>query len=257
MIEKTVSFIDAFYENESEFYEVCRAAGIEYVIYSTELVLDQSRYSPLYLAGRSQLPPSSTAYRMHFFPEMLTHFALTYENDNYRLYKVSDEIQPMFTTDHPPVYQYEILDRNGDSLEQFYQRILNLIFLYGSARDEQANGNHQAALHIYETCIAQAPRYTAARLGQAGALLNLGDLTAAMEAYRSIISYAPDNPEALYGLSLSLARLGDKELAMQYIDILLSSTGDEDLIDKAKLLRWFLEEDIPVDSPDSLQSGSP
>jgi tetratricopeptide (TPR) repeat protein len=194
---------------------------------------------------------------MHFFPEMLTHFALLYENDNYRLYKVSDEIQPIFTTDHPPVYQYEILDRNGDSLDQFRVRIMNLIFLYGNARDEQANGNLQAALDLYETCIAQAPRYTAARLGQAGALLSLGNLTAAMEAYRAIISYAPDNPEALYGLSLSLARLGDTEPAKQYIDILLSSTGDENLIEKAKLLKWFLEEDIPIDSPDSLQSGSP
>lgn len=257
MIGKTVSLLDAYYENESELFAVCRETGIDYVIYSAELVLDGSSYSPLYLAGRSQMPPSSTAYRMHFFPEMLTHFTLTYENDNYRLFKVSAEIQPIFTTDHPPIYQYEILDLNNDSLEEFHKRILNLVFLYGSARDEQARGNHQAALGIYERCIGQAPRYTAARLGQAAALSSLGKIAEAKDAYQAIIGYAPDNPEALYGMSLSLARLGETDQAKQYVAILLSSTGDEDMIQRARLLEWFLEEGIPVDSPDSLQTGAP
>jgi tetratricopeptide (TPR) repeat protein len=256
MIDKTVSFVDTYYEDESELYAACRETGIEYVVYSADIVLDASKYSPLYLAGRNQLPPSSIAYKMHFFPEMLRHFTLTYENDNYRLFKVSDTIQPIFTTDHPPIYQYEILNLNGDSLELFYQRIVNLVLLYGSARDEQIKGNHSAALDIYNRCIEQAPHYTAARLGQAGSFSSLGEYMKAKEAYQTVISYAPDNPQALYGISLSLARLGETDRAKQYVAILLSSIGDEEIIKKAKLLKWFLDEDIPVESPDSLPAGS-
>jgi hypothetical protein len=257
MIEKTVSFVGNYYQTESDCFAACRAAGIEYVIYSADFVLDGSSFSPLYLAGKSKMLPSSVAYKMHFFPEMLSHFTLTYENDNYRLFKLSDEIRPIFSTDHPPIYQYEILDLNGDSLEQFYKRILNLVFLYGSGLDEQAKGNHEVALDIFTRCIGQAPHYTAARLGQAAALSNLGDVAAAKNAYEAIISYAPDTPEALYGLALSLGRSGDTSHAKKYVDILLSSTGDEDMIKKAKLLKWFLEENIPIDSPDSLQTGTP
>jgi tetratricopeptide (TPR) repeat protein len=257
MIEKTVSYMGNYYQKESDFYAACRTAGIEYVIYSVDLVLDGSSFSPLYLSGRNKIPPSSVAYKMHFFPEMLSHFTLTYENDNYRLFKVSEEIRPIFTTDHPPIYQYEILDLNGDSLEQFYKRILNLVFLYGSGLDEQAKGNHEAAMDIYSRCIRQAPHYTEARLAQAALLSSLGDIAAAKEAYGAVISYAPDNPEALYGLALSLARSGDTRHAKEYVEILLMSTGDDDMIKKAKLLKWFLEENIPIDSPDSLRSGTP
>jgi len=257
MTEKTVSFVDDYYKTETEFFTACREAGIEYVVYSVEFVLDGSSYSPLYLAGRKQLPPASAAFRMHFFPEMLRHFALIYENDTYRLFKVTDEIQPIFTTDHPIIYQYSILDLNHDSLEQFHRRILNLLLLYTDARDEQARGHDQAALDMYNRCIAQAPGYTAARLGRASVLLSLGDLGEARKAYLEIIGYAPDNAEALYGLSLCLARLGETDLAEQYVEILLSSTGDKDMIEKAKLLKWFLEKNIPVESPDSLRSDSP
>ncbi|MFH1756391.1 MAG: tetratricopeptide repeat protein, partial [Candidatus Latescibacterota bacterium] len=257
MIEKTIFFVGKYYDSEKEFYEACRESGVEYVLYSIEFVLDRSNYSPLYLAGTTQLPPASVAYKMHFFPEMLTHFTLTYENDNYRLFKVTDEIRPIFSTDHPLVYQYDILDLHNESLELFYKRVLNLVYLYGTALDEQARGNYEAALDILNGCLRQAPRYTAARLAQAGSFVGLGDGKAAMEAYETVISYAPDNPQALYGLAFSLARTGETARAKEFVDILLFSTGDDRMIEKAKLLKWFLEQGIPVDSPDSLQANTP
>ena len=49
MIEKTVSFIGNYYQNESDFYEACRSAGIEYV-----LITLPSRFLPNFGLGMSQ-----------------------------------------------------------------------------------------------------------------------------------------------------------------------------------------------------------
>ena len=249
MIEKTFSCLNSWYQSEAEFYTFCRTNGVLYVLYSIDLVLDGSNYSPAYLSGRRRIQPASTAYKMHFFPETLRHFNLMYENDIHRLFKVSAEPLLIFATDHPPVYQYEIIERNNDTLAGFYERLQNLLLLYGRGGEQLLAGNYAEALAAFDACLSQAPHFTAAILGRATALSNLGELEAARDAYLLIIGYAPDNPEALYGTAFSLARLGETDQARGFIDILLSSTGDKELIGKARLLNWFIESNIPVDQP--------
>ena len=256
MAEKTAACLNGWYQSEDDFYTFCRANGIEYVLYSIDLVLDGSNYSPAYLSGIRRIQPASTAYKMHFFPETLTHFNLMYENDVHRLFKVTAELLPIFSTDHPLVYQYEIIERNNDTMAGFYERVQNLFVLYKRAGELLVAGNHAEALDAFNACISQAPHFTAAILGRATALSNLGELEATRDTYLYIIGYAPDNPEALYGTAFSLARLNDTDQARGYIEILLSSTGDKKIIQKAKLLRWFIEEDIPVDGPGELPDSA-
>ncbi|NIM20678.1 MAG: hypothetical protein GTO51_10700 [Candidatus Latescibacteria bacterium] len=255
-IEKTVEMLGKYYGSEEELYRTCRANGVEYVLYSVELALDGTTFSPRYLCGRKQLIPASVAYKMHFFPEALKRFALVYENDGHRLFEVTDHIKPIFSTDHPPIYQYEILVRNNDSLELFHERITNLMLLYGNARNEHEAGNDSTALGLFNACVNQAPHFTAARLGQATSLTRLGRLEDARDVYMTIVGYAPDNPEALYGTALTLARLGETARAEGFVSILLSSTGEAEIIRKAKLLKWFIDEGIPIDAPIGTDSNS-
>ncbi len=257
MIGKTVSLLAGYYGNEVDFYRACRINGIEYVLYSIDLVLDGSEYSPRYLAGEDRLTAASTAYKMQFFPETLKNFSLIYENDLYRLFEVTDEIKPFFITDHPPIYQYEILEKNNDSLTRFYERVMDLLLLYGGALEEQAKGNDSGALDLFNICLRNAPHFTLARLGQAASFEKTGDLEAAKEAYLTVIGYAPDNPRALYGAAFVLARLGDTKQAEGFIDILLTSTSEEEVIRKAKLLQWFIDEGIPIDKPDKTEPALP
>ncbi len=256
MAEKTAACLSGWYQSEDDFYAFCRANGIEYILYSIDLVLDGSNYSPAYLSGNRRIQPASTAYKMHFFPEALTHFNLMYENDVHRLFKVTAELLPIFSTDHPLVYQYEIIERNNDTLAGFYERVQNLFILYNRAGELLVAGNYAEALGAFDACISQAPHFTAAILGRATALSNLGELEAARDTYLYVIGYAPDNLEALYGTAFSLARLSDLDQALGYIEILLSSTGDKKIIQKAKLLMWFIEENIPVDGPGELPDSA-
>jgi hypothetical protein len=247
MIDRTVASLNSWYQNEQTFYDYCRHLGVEYVVYSIDLVLDGSRYSPIYLSGNRWIHPASTAYKMHFFPETLNHFTLMYENGVYRLFKVTGTSGPFFSTDHPPVYQYEILERNNDTLDGFYQRVQRLLLLYNQAGSLLLGGSIDQALEMFDDCIEQAPHFTAAVLGRASALSARGELEAALDTYRYVVGYAPDNPEALYGTSLCLARLGNTDQAREYIDILMSATADQKILEKARLLGWFIEQGIPVD----------
>ncbi|MEJ2721532.1 MAG: hypothetical protein P8181_10410 [bacterium] len=132
------------YADEDSLYARCRGMGITYVLYSIDMVLDTSRYSPLYLAGLESYDPSSAvAYRMHFAPESLRWFSLVFENDNYRLFRVTPETKPLFITDHPPVYQLSILKTHGDDLRSFYKRIVDI---------------HRHALYYGALCLAYLGR---------------------------------------------------------------------------------------------------
>ncbi len=247
MIEKTTTLLGKYYASEEHLYEACQANGVSYVLYSIDCTLDDTRYSLRYLAGEEKLKPSSAAFKMHFFPETLKHFALVYENDTYRLFQVTEEFRPIFTTDHPPVYQHEILERNSDDLESFYRRVVRLMLTCSRAYEEQEKGNHLTALNLFNTCLHQAPHFTAARLGKARSLSRLNELEAAKQSYLFVVKYAPDNPEALYGMALTMARLGETREAQEFIDVLLSATGNEEIIRKARLLKRFIEEGIPID----------
>ncbi len=245
---KHVEITEFMYGEEDRLYRQCREMDIDYVLFSADYLLDTTRYSPLYLAGLAAVPENCVAVSMHFSPESLVHFNLVYENDYYRLFRVTDKPEPVFATDHPPVFQRDILERHGDTYASFQDRITRLIITYTDAMRYAAIGNHAEALRGLVWCLQQAPRFSRARIAAGSMFLELGQPQKAKEVLSPVIRYAPDNAWALYYTAYALAQLGEADAAQGLISILYTVTNDTDLLDRAELLETFIKQGVPLNS---------
>jgi thioredoxin-like negative regulator of GroEL len=246
----------ALYEDETSLYETCRRDRIAYILYSVDMLLDTSRYSPRYLAGVSAVTDDSMVYRMNFDPESLRQFTLVYENDHFRLFKVTAQPQTIFLTDHPPVYQHDVLERAGGDIDAFRQRVIDLLITYREARSAAQRGDFDGALGKLDWCIARAPRYTLARIAVGTTLTQAGRFEEARDALMRVLSYAPDNAEALYHTAYALAALDETDRAGQYLELFFSTATNPELIEKARLLKTFIEQGIRV-TPRALDAAAP
>jgi hypothetical protein len=246
-MRRTMNLTSAYFRDEESLYDTCRQLGVKHILYSIDFLLDRSKHSPLYMSGMTVAGENSVAFRMHFKPETLVRFTLEYENDNYRLFKVTDAPQPMFLTDHPIVYQLDILERHGDDLDAFYDRVIDLLVTYLTASRAAARGEDDAAVGRFRYCLDQAPRFSKAWIGLGQSLLRLGKLQEANQVFMTVVNYAPDNPQALYFGALTHANLGRREEALGLLDILLSSGGDRDFRQMGRELKTILQSVPPRD----------
>jgi hypothetical protein len=235
-----VATVRAYYENEARFYERCRTLGVDFVVYSIDLLMDTSKYSPRYTGGIFSLPEQSVAHDMHFRPERLSHFTLVYENDNYRLYRVTEDTEPIFLTDHPPVYQRSLLKEYGPSIDVFYTRIVDVLLAYASGLDLQGRGLDRAAIPRFRYSASFAPKFTNAWIGIGDSLLRTDDPSGAAEAFLRVLELAPDNAHALYYCAVAHARLGDNETALGMLEVLSNSGSDRWLLEQGRELQRFL-----------------
>lgn len=246
-MRRTMQYVRHMYGSEDELYEACRSIGVQYVVYAIDLLLDTSRYSLRYQSGLRGIPAGSVIERMHFAPESLTHFNLAYENDNYRLFRVTAQQEPLFLTDHPIVYQRQMMRRFGDTLDSFYNRVVETLVTYHTAVQAQQRRDEHDAIRRFRYCVEQAPRFTAAWLGVGDSFTRLGEYEAAAAAYERVLDYAPDNDRALYYGALMSAHLGDVDRALGLITILLASSRDADLIALATELKAVIEQGLPLE----------
>ncbi len=244
--ERNAELMRALYEDEVSLYDTCRQLKISYVLYSIDFLLDTRRYSPAYLAGVPDVARDSMVFRMHFAPEGLRHFTLVYENPHYRLFKVTAAPETVFLTDHPPVYQLDAFDRVGGDAEAFRKRVIKLILTYRDANVDRAAGNFDAALKKLTWCLREAPGFTLARIGVGTTLTRAGRLEEARDVLLSVIGYAPDNTTALYHTAYTLAALGETDRASDYLQVFFTTAGDPDLIEKARLLKTFIDQGLPI-----------
>jgi hypothetical protein len=234
------------YEDEAALYDTCRELDVRYVLYSIDYLLDTTRYSPAYLAAVPNVSRESAAFRMHFAPESLRRFTLVYENAHYRLFRVTETPGTVFLTDHPPVYQIDAFNRVGGNVEAFRQRAVELVLAYREALRARAMGNTAGALKTLTWCLEQAPDFTLARVALGTTLIQAGRLEEARDVLLSVIGYAPDNAPALYHTAYVLAALDETDRAREYLDVFFAVATDPDLIEKARLLKTFVEQGIPV-----------
>jgi hypothetical protein len=247
MTERVREHTAALYGNEDELYALCKARGIRYVLYTIDLALDTSTYSPRYRAGLRVVREGSPAHRMHFEPETLRHFNLVYENDNYRLFRVTESMEPVFLTAHSPVYDEETLRRYGGDYERFYAAIVDALLTYQLALDAQARGDDAEAVRRFRYCLGIAPRYTDAWLGVGDSLFRMGDIEAANAAYGRALDSSPDNALALYNSALTLVRLGKPLEAQGLLDVLIASSRDRYMVEQARELKAAIERDMALD----------
>jgi tetratricopeptide (TPR) repeat protein len=243
---RRVALTRLYYDDPEELRDACRKLRVSYVLYSIDVLLDTSRYSPRYLAAAVPPGPETAAFAMHFFPETLRGFALVFENEHYRLFRVTDEAPPMFLTDHPPVYQYDAFERVGGDLDRFRGRLVELTFTYRDALSQAERGDYGGALRKLDWCIAQAPRFTRARVARANTLTLAGRTEDARVALLEVLEYAPDDEEALYQAAYVHALLGETERARGLLDVFFASATEKALIERARLLLAFLDQGVPV-----------
>jgi hypothetical protein len=246
-MERTNGHMAKFYDHEDELYAVCDAHDIKYVLYTIDLALDRSNYSPRFATGLSHVDEQSLVHKMHFEPETLTHFNLVYENDNYRLFRVTKSMEPVFLTDHPPVYDKSTLRRHAGDYEQFYEAIVDALLTYQLALDAQAQGNDPEAVWRFRYCLGIVPGYTNAWLGVGDSLLRMGDIEAANAAYGRALESSPDNALALYNSALTLVRLGKPVAAQGLLDVLISSSRDRAMVQQARELKTAIDRDMSSD----------
>jgi tetratricopeptide (TPR) repeat protein len=245
--ERRVALARTAYADEATLHAECRRLGVDYVLYSIDYVMDTSRYSPRYLAGLADLTGESVAWRMHFHPEQLTRFTLVYENAHYRLFRVADRPEPVFLTDHPPVYQVDILERLGGDIDAFRTQIIGLMLSWRQAVLAREAGNNERALSILGYMLEQAPRFTDARLALSEVLVQLDRIDEARTTVLSVIAYAPDNPLALYQAAYIFGRQGDEARARSYLELFRTTPADPDLTRRADLLEQFLDQGLPIE----------
>jgi len=254
-----VALARAMYADEATLHADCRRLGADYVLYSIDYVLDTSRYSPRYLAGLPDLTTETIAWRMHFYPEQLSNFTLVYENAHYRLFRVADRPEPVFLTDHPPVYQVDILERLNGDLDVFRTQITGLMLSWREAALAREAGDHMRALSILAHALEQAPRFTRARVALSETLVQLDRIEEARTVVLGVIEYAPDNPLALYQAAYIFGRTGDEEKARAYLEVFRTVPADPDLARRADLLEAFLDQGLPIEpgiKPDSSRTGA-
>ncbi|HLF22429.1 MAG TPA: tetratricopeptide repeat protein, partial [Burkholderiales bacterium] len=243
--EKHVTVTRALYQSEDALYDLCRAARIDYVVYTIDALLDSGRYSPRYLAGVASVDTASAAYRMHFDPEGLSRFTLLYENEHYRLFGVTGSPEIVFATDHPPVYQRDMLAKANGDLEALQRLTAEVMLTYSEAVKARARGNAEGARRRLEWCLLQSPRFSKARLALADALMDLDRTEDARRVVAQLLVYAPDNPRALYYAAYLAAQAGQNEEAKAYLALLFTVERDPDGLKRARELQMFLEQEIP------------
>jgi len=242
---RNVELMRGFYRDENTFYEQCRREKVAYVLYSIDMLLDASDYSPVYLTAVSGVTPEAVAVRMHFQPEALRHFTLQFENEHYRLFKVTDTAQPIFLTDHPLYYQGKLFMDSGGNFGQFRERVQWLMQRCASGMEARARGELDQSRQILDQCVRYAPSFTRARLELSYTFMDLGRYEKAGDELTAIIQYAPDNASALYAAACVQLQLGKPEGAQPYLT-LLDQSGDANYRDKVKTLRYYIDHKLPL-----------
>jgi hypothetical protein len=242
---RNVELIRGFYRDEDSFYQLCKQEKVDYVLYSVDMLLDGGEYSPLYTSGISGLTPGAVAARMHFQPESLRHFTLLYENEHYRLFKVSETAQPVFLTDHPLYYQGKLFMDSGASFENFRQRVLWLMANCASGMGARARGDLDKSRQLLDQCVRYAPSFTRARLELAYTLMDLGRYEHARDQIAAIIQYAPDDAAALYAAAYVQVQMQKPDEAKPYL-MLLAQTGDAAYTERAKSLQYYIDHKLPL-----------
>lgn len=244
--ERHVALTRALYASEDSLYALCTRIKAGYVLYTIDTLLDSSRYSPRYLAGLATIDRASIAFRMHFQPESIQHFTLLYENDHYRLFKVTAGAEPIFLTDHPPFFQRELLARTDGDLDAFRESVVQLMLTCADGVNARVSGNAAGARARLEWCVGQAPHFTHARMALADALMDLGDYAAARTQVGEVIAYAPDNTLALYYAAYLEVQLDHPEAAKPYLTLIFAQEHDATMLAKAKTLQNYIERKLPI-----------
>ena len=176
--EKTARFLDALYSDESALEAYCRKYGAGLLVYSTDLVLDETSDGARYMSGRLPLRRDSAAFRLHFEPEKAQRFRLLAENEDYRVFAVGRSTEPARGGAHPAIYDLAqfapqdqadgtvALDIQGALKRRQESRLKVLVarLLMSARRPEQALALYQEAFAAWPPDERLRKEYDALRM---------------------------------------------------------------------------------------------
>lgn len=160
---KSMEYLEALYSNEDAFYAFFRKNQAHYFLYNTGAVLDQTKDSSLYGAGRKDLRPDDAAVMFHFHPERSKRFRLVYSNPDFRVFSDRPEDKaPPYAKE--PIYDIDQFDPrvlpDGSlrlDIPGVLKRIRDSRLLLFEARLRTGMGDLEGAFGAYERAFAAWP----------------------------------------------------------------------------------------------------
>lgn len=194
--EKVREYVFALFGTEEDLYRLCKKFKTDYVVCSIDTILDNSDNSWRYLANRQELNEEMVAYRMHFIPDGLKRFALLYENEYFRIYRVitadGEAIPERIFGTHPLYFRYDLFLRASGSTGRFKEYIENVYRVYLAGSRTLAAGQYGVSRRAYETALLMAPDFPEPYAGLGAIAENEGKGEEAIEYYQEYLRLTPD-----------------------------------------------------------------
>jgi len=208
----------ALYDNEEQFYNICRKYEVDYYVYIISEFLDTSLYSTRYLVDNIQPDDQEIAFAFQFQPERLKYFKLVYQNEIFHVYRVIskgfEKINPGQLENYIACYDERIYKQMDLSTADFFYR-------WNSAYNMKTTGDYYfkkkqlaAAEGLYEQSLDIFPFYPQMLISSAKIDMVWGKLDSAYAKYQKSLSITYSVP-AHYGIAVINLRRGNIHIAEQ------------------------------------------
>ena len=205
--DKIREFKEALFQDEEAFYRLCRKWGARYYMHEAPIVLDTSRSSPRYEAGLTVIPRRSAAYGFHFAPERLKHFALAYQNAEFRIFKIESPAgRPDTTLPYQPLFDIALFDPEGRGETFDDSRIPDILprlnrpeFRYALGERLYREGRYRDAALQYGLALQASPGLARAHIGLGNSLSRMGARNDARRQFLQAVRLNPNvSPDLLH-----------------------------------------------------------
>lgn len=223
--DKVGECIGAFFGEEEELYRICQKYEVNYILYESNSLLDNSRDSDRYLTDNLNITKRCVAYRMHFAPEALHHFTLIFQTDYFRVFQVHPwKEQVSVPKDLPYAVQFDPLLFGMEGLDGPFddERISSAWVHIRAALNSLQQGmkhmeerEYRRAAQALQRTLTTIPRMEVAVSLLGYCWLQAGDMDRAIELYERELALHPFRAEAHYGLGMVYMRKGNREKAAE------------------------------------------
>ena len=194
--EKVREYTSALFKSEEILYRLCEKFHADYIICSIDTILDDSKNSWRYLADHRKINEKMAAYRMHFFPEKLKKFVLCYENEYFRVYRVTPDGEETPTANkfitHSLYFRYDLFTRASGSITRFKEDIENVYRVYLAGSRALSAGRNEEANRAYKTALLMAPDFPEPYAGLGAIAEKEGRGEEAIGYYREYLRLKPE-----------------------------------------------------------------
>lgn len=195
--DKAYEYTKALYSSEDELLQLCLAWKTDYVIYHPAELLGISKESMRYFADAMSVRSDSAAFRFHFDPAKLKHFALVYENPGSRVFRVKKGKEEISTPSQPSALESPVFNK------RLFQNLIKPDGTFNDASVPPVTANILRATQLNQ---------------QAYDLYRSGDYSQSLKVFQEIIGHGYDSAPVNYGAGLASLKLRDTKSALAYLE---------------------------------------